>query len=91
MKVRTGCFVILWFSALLTTWAMAQDLVYNKQELAFIRSLGPWPPTPIQDSSNRFSQQDTAIQLGRQLFFDRRLSLNNTSSCADCHQPELAF
>ena len=31
------------------------------------------------------------IELGRRLFFDRRLSLNNTISCAMCHVPEMGF
>lgn len=31
------------------------------------------------------------IELGRKLFFDRRLSLNNTISCAMCHIPEQGF
>ena len=31
------------------------------------------------------------IELGRRLFFDRRLSLNNTISCAMCHVPEQGF
>lgn len=31
------------------------------------------------------------IQLGRRLFFDRRLSLNDTISCAICHIPEQGF
>ncbi len=31
------------------------------------------------------------IALGRKLFFDRRLSLNGTMSCAMCHVPEQAF
>lgn len=31
------------------------------------------------------------IALGRKLFFDRRLSLNNTMSCAMCHVPEQGF
>ena len=31
------------------------------------------------------------IELGRKLFFDRRLSLNGTMSCAMCHVPEQAF
>ncbi len=31
------------------------------------------------------------IDLGRQLFFDRRLSINNTVSCASCHIPEQGF
>ncbi len=31
------------------------------------------------------------IELGRQLFFDPVLSVNNDISCATCHQPELGF
>ena len=31
------------------------------------------------------------IHLGRKLFYDRRLSLNNTFSCAMCHIPEQGF
>ncbi|MEN8258183.1 MAG: cytochrome c peroxidase [Thermodesulfobacteriota bacterium] len=31
------------------------------------------------------------VQLGRKLFFDRRLSLNGTMSCGMCHVPEQGF
>lgn len=31
------------------------------------------------------------VRLGRWLFFDKRLSADNTLSCASCHQPEFAF
>ena len=31
------------------------------------------------------------VALGRRLFHDRRLSLNRTQACADCHQQERAF
>jgi cytochrome c peroxidase len=33
----------------------------------------------------------TRVRLGRWLFFDKRLSADNTVSCASCHQPEFAF
>lgn len=32
-----------------------------------------------------------AVELGRKLFFDRRLSVNGTLSCAMCHVPQQAF
>ncbi len=32
-----------------------------------------------------------SIELGKQLFFDRRLSINNTFSCAMCHIPQQGF
>jgi len=31
------------------------------------------------------------VELGKLLFFDNRLSKNNTVACASCHKPELAF
>jgi cytochrome c peroxidase len=34
---------------------------------------------------------ETKVQLGRRLFYDRRLSVNGTQSCATCHRQELAF
>jgi cytochrome c peroxidase len=35
--------------------------------------------------------QQGLIELGRQLFFDRRLSFNGSMSCAMCHVPEEGF
>ena len=32
-----------------------------------------------------------SVQLGRKLFFDKRLSRDNTVSCATCHDPQYAF
>lgn len=34
---------------------------------------------------------EAKIELGRKLFFDTRLSVDNTVSCATCHHPEWAF
>lgn len=31
------------------------------------------------------------VELGRHLFFDKRLSGNQTQACGSCHKPELAF
>jgi cytochrome c peroxidase len=31
------------------------------------------------------------VELGRHLFYDRRMSLNGSQSCASCHRQELAF
>ncbi|REJ83165.1 MAG: hypothetical protein DWQ44_00155 [Bacteroidetes bacterium] len=42
---------------------------------------------PGRRSSNRAN----IAELGKQLFFDPALSLNNQRSCASCHQPEKAF
>jgi cytochrome c peroxidase len=46
------------------------------------------PPVPVPDE-NPVSREK--IALGRRLFYDRRLSLNDTVSCAMCHVPEQGF
>jgi len=64
---------------------------FSETERSVILSLGPWPPTPIRDSSNQASGNADAIALGEKLFFDRGLSKGNLLSCADCHQPDQNF
>jgi cytochrome c peroxidase len=44
------------------------------------------PPVPAAQPPQR-----GVIELGRQLFFDRRLSFNGSMSCAMCHVPEEGF
>lgn len=53
-----------------------------------------WPlpdgyPRPAIPADNPMS--DTRVELGRWLFYDRRLSGNGTMSCATCHLQMLAF
>ena len=66
-------------------------LPFSDAELQAILSHGPWPPALTRDPSNRVSGKPAAIALGRQLFSDRRLSLDGTRSCATCHDPAKAF
>lgn len=46
-------------------------------------------PAISQPKDNQLTKEK--IELGRKLFFDRRLSLNDTFSCAMCHVPEQGF
>jgi cytochrome c peroxidase len=46
-------------------------------------------PTIPQPKNNPVTK--AKVELGRKLFFDRRLSLNDTFSCAMCHIPEQGF
>lgn len=46
------------------------------------------PPVPVP-ADNPVTKEK--VELGRKLFYDRRLSLNNTFSCAMCHIPEQGF
>ncbi|MCU7803895.1 MAG: SCO family protein [Candidatus Thiodiazotropha sp. (ex Lucinoma borealis)] len=78
-------------SASYTTNARALELRQGKEAdlMQFIDSppLGlPSVPIPVDNPVTR-----EKIALGRKLFFDRRLSLNDTFSCAMCHVPEQGF
>jgi cytochrome c peroxidase len=44
-----------------------------------------------QDNKKQSATKEDSVQIGRYLFFDRRLSVNNTRSCATCHNPQFAF
>jgi cytochrome c peroxidase len=46
-------------------------------------------PVPKVPADNPMTEEK--VTLGRRLFYDKRLSLNQTQSCASCHKQELAF
>ena len=46
-------------------------------------------PVPAVPANNPMS--DAKVQLGRLLFYDQRLSVSTTTSCASCHLQSLAF
>lgn len=46
------------------------------------------PAVPVPDDNPVTAEK---VALGRLLFFDRRLSHNNTIACANCHIPEQGF
>jgi cytochrome c peroxidase len=48
--------------------------------------LDAYIPVPENNPITRES-----VELGRQLFFDKRLSRDNSLSCATCHDPQYAF
>ncbi len=54
----------------------------------FAGGLEPLGEVPIPASN---PQTPEKVELGRMLFFDRRLSGDGTMSCASCHNPEQGF
>lgn len=50
------------------------------------RGLPPLPPTGLSAAAH-----SARVELGRALFFERRLAVNGTLSCAMCHVPEQGF
>ncbi len=51
-------------------------------------NLEPLKAAPVPENN---PQTPAKIELGKKLFFDRRLSGDGTMNCATCHNPELAF
>jgi cytochrome c peroxidase len=52
-------------------------------------NLPPGFPKPAVPADNPMSA--AKVELGRRLFYDRRMSVNGEESCASCHRQELAF
>lgn len=67
------------------------DLLVSADEIALITLHGPWPGPAIRDASNRVSGSPDAIEFGRRMFFDRRLSSSGTIACATCHRPDAGW
>ncbi len=65
---------------LLLSGSALQDYQWN---------LPAWVPLPVVPADNPMSA--AKIELGRHLFYDQRLSADNTMSCASCHQQDKAF
>ena len=55
---------------------------------SFAGHLEPFRSVPVPKSN---PQTPEKIELGKKLFFDRRLSGDGTMSCASCHIPEQAY
>jgi cytochrome c peroxidase len=70
-------------TALAHRLGQATDLLSNSLNPQLGLPAAPFP------ADNPVSEKK--IDLGRKLFYDRRLSLNNTFSCAMCHIPEQGF
>src|SRR6516165_1927140 len=46
-------------------------------------------PRPVVPADNPMSA--AKVELGRYLFYDKRMSMNGKESCGSCHRQELAF
>lgn len=57
-------------------------------DLSYAGHLKPFSSVPVPPENPQTTEK---IELGKKLFFDRRLSGDGTMSCATCHNPEQAF
>jgi cytochrome c peroxidase len=55
----------------------------------FAWALPAWMPEPLVPADNPMSAEK--VELGRHLFYDKRLSADATMSCASCHEQARAF
>ena len=84
MDVRDGPLVVcLAMSALFSSIACFEVSAQSAPAAG-----GPLPPMPIPADN---PQNEAKIKLGRQLYFDGRLSANNEISCATCHAPKTGW
>src|SRR5262245_14678839 len=60
-----------------------------RTQVSFEWELPPGFPAPPVPAGNPMSVQK--VELGRRLFYDKRLSNNGTFACASCHVQALAF
>ncbi len=74
---------------------MKGSLIVSLTVMAFLLAgtapageLAPFSPVPVPEQN---PQTPEKIELGKKLFFDRRLSGDGTMSCATCHDPEHAY
>lgn len=84
----------LCFCLVVLFWPSAESARANTlspSEWQAVLSFGPWPPAPQRDPGNRASGQPLAMELGRRLFHDARLSPVGYIACVTCHQPDRAF
>ncbi len=73
---------LIFFVFILIFFIINSSEAEKKKKLEYLTE----PPIP---KDNPLTKEK--IELGKKLFFDRRLSGDGTTSCASCHDPEKAF
>ena len=53
-------------------------------------AMSPIPPPP-GSPTNRYSESSSAAALGKDLFFDKGLSVDGSTACSTCHDPSKHF
>jgi cytochrome c peroxidase len=89
--LKVWWFLTVCLALLASSSTRADTVEFSAEERARIAAHGPWPVPRSFDASNRADGLRDAIELGRRLFIDKRLSANNKLSCASCHDPKRAF
>lgn len=68
---------------------MASAAQFNVAAQSYQWDIPQWVPVPVVPDDNPMTDQK--VELGRHLFYDKRLSADQTMSCATCHHQDKAF
>lgn len=88
MKAVSALIILSFAGLIFFTYACPPEKAKADKKITFIVPKG-WPTPRYNFENNTLTLQ--GFELGRKLFFDPRLSRNNTISCGSCHQPFAAF
>lgn len=81
-----SCVLAMAFSQVLTPEKMASA---NTPPISYNWNLPAWAPKPIIPPDNPMTEEK--VELGRHLFYEKRLSVTGEFSCASCHLQAQAF
>lgn len=81
--------ILLTFLPVLLPLAVAAWLHFGKSADAWQWPMPHWVPLPMVPEDNPMTT--AKVELGRHLFYDKRLSINGEMSCASCHEQARAF
>ncbi len=70
-------------------WSSLKSYLATRSKTTYLWGLPPGFPKPRVPEDNPITAEK--VQLGRHLFYDKRLSGNGTLSCASCHHQDKAF
>ena len=87
--LRKGHRIILYYLVAFCFLYLVQSHAFSKPGPAYVLQLPPGVLEPVIPEDNPLTKGK--IDLGKILFFDKRLSADDTISCATCHDPEKGF
>jgi cytochrome c peroxidase len=79
-RLGYGVIVALWLAAV---------ALFGMSGCNFGPDIPRWVPPSLEPAENRTTAEK--VELGRYLFYDKRLSADQRMACATCHQQERAF
>lgn len=89
---RSGVIILAGVLVGVGLWPISGGIIsfaQGQKSTPYVLKLPPGVLEPIIPEDNPLSVEKVA--LGKTLYFDKRLSVDNTISCAACHDPRLGF